>query len=190
MIAGLVLAAGAGTRFGGPKGLARTADGEPWVARAVGMLRAAGCGRVLVCVGAAGAEVAELVSEGAEVVVVPDWSEGVGATLRAGLEASRALDVDAVVVTPVDTPDAPAAAASRVIEALEPGLRAGIAQAVYDGRPGHPVVIGADHLDGVIAAAHGDRGARPYLWAHGVIEVECSDLWSGDDVDHPAAADQ
>lgn len=191
MIVGLVLAAGAGTRYGGPKGLARDPDGAPWVVRAIEMLRDAGCRRILVAVGARGVEVADLVTTAAgdgdvDVVRVEDWADGLSASLRAGLLAAGAVpDAEAVVVTPVDTPDAPAAAARRVIESLGADPSAGLAQAVYGSRPGHPVVIGAAHLRAVIASLSGDRGARSYLRAHGAAEVDCSDLWSGDDRDRP-----
>jgi CTP:molybdopterin cytidylyltransferase MocA len=182
-VCGLVLAAGAGTRFGGPKGLARDADGEPWVARAVRMLRAGGCDEVLVAVGAAGDAVAALIPPEASVVRVPEWRDGVSATLRAGSVAASERSADVVVVTPVDTPDAPADAVSRVLAVLGDDPSAGLAQAVYRGRPGHPVAIGRAHLVALGAAVSGDRGARPYLASHDVIEVECGDLWSGEDVD-------
>ncbi|HBS76015.1 MAG TPA: hypothetical protein DEB55_16780, partial [Microbacterium sp.] len=79
-IVGLVLAAGAGTRFGAPKGLARDAAGTPWLVRAVQALSRGGCDRVLVAVGARGDEVAGLVPAGAEVVHVADWAAGLSAT--------------------------------------------------------------------------------------------------------------
>jgi CTP:molybdopterin cytidylyltransferase MocA len=189
-LGGLVLAAGAGTRFGGPKGLARTAAGEFWVARAVSMLDAAGCDVVLVAVGARGAEVAALVPPLARVVPVDDWADGLSASLRAGLDTVAALPadraVDALVVTPVDTPDASPDAVVRVLDAARRrgGDAAGLlARAVYAGRPGHPVVIGRDHWDAVRSTLAGDTGAGRYLAARGAADVECSDLWSGDDVD-------
>ena len=49
--------------------------------------------------------------------------------------------------------------------------------------PGHPVVLGRDHWEGVAASAVGDRGARDYLAAHAVDLVECGDLATGADVD-------
>ncbi|GAB3603163.1 nucleotidyltransferase family protein [Microbacterium aureliae] len=179
---GLVLAAGAGTRYGGPKGLARTGDDDPWVARAVRMLRSAGCADVRVAVGARAEDVAALVPAGAETVAVADWAEGLGATLRAGL-AAVPDDADVVVITPVDTPDAPATAVARILAAAARDPRHALVQAVYRGRPGHPVAIGRAHAGPLAAAASHDRGARPYLVAHGVVEVECADLWPGEDVD-------
>jgi len=60
---------------------------------------------------------------------------------------------------------------------------AALVRASYDGRPGHPVLLGRDHWAGVIETAVGDRGARAYLGAREVILVECADLASGRDVD-------
>ncbi|MDQ1129857.1 nucleotidyltransferase family protein [Microbacterium sp. SORGH_AS_0888] len=183
--AGLVLAAGAGTRFGGPKGLARTPDGTPWLVRAVAALREAGCAPVLVAIGAAQAEVAALVPPGAVTVPVSDWREGLSASVRAGLAAAAETDAAALVVTTVDTPDLPAAAVGRLR-----GLATSdaLARATYGGRPGHPVLIGRAHWSALADGVAGDRGAGPYLAAHGAEAVECGDLWHGDDVDLAARA--
>lgn len=189
-VAGLVLAAGAGTRFGGPKGLARTADGEPWVVRAVRVLREGGCGEVRVAVGAAADEVANLLPEGAMPVRVEDWADGLSASLAAGLRSvfpglgegeSTASDPIAVVIVTVDTPELPAAAVARVVGAGSSPTA--LVQATYRGRPGHPVLIGRAHVAAVHAGLRGDRGAGPFLAANGADRVECADLWSGADVD-------
>lgn len=179
-ICGIVLAGGAGTRFGGPKALARTADGTPWLARVTSALDAGGCDRVIVALGAEADAVRALVPPGVDVVVAADWQEGVSATLRAALAA--AADADAVVIATVDVPDLPSAAVRRVIDAVD-DPRTALAQAVYGGRPGHPVLGGAEHRRALAASVSGDRGARPYLVANGALEVECADLWSGEDVD-------
>ena len=193
-ICGIVLAAGAGTRYGSPKGLARTADGEPWVARAARTLREGGCDEVLVVVGARADEVAALVPDDARVVEAADWAAGLSASLRAGLRAaqgSASTDTvqgaghgafDAVIVLPVDTPDAPASVVHRVIATLRRGVP--LVQAVYGGTPGHPVAIARSHFVALSEVLEGDRGARPYLATHGVVEIECGDLWSGADIDH------
>ncbi len=182
-VIGLVLAAGAGSRFGGPKALAREDDGTPWVELAVRMLRDAGCATVLVTLGAGADEAVSLVPHGATAVLVDDWRDGLGASLRAGLGAASALPGDALVVTPVDTPAAVADAATRVVAAVAGPLSSALARAVYRGDPGHPVLIGRDHWEPLAATVVGDRGAGPYLRAHGALAVECGDLWSGADVD-------
>lgn len=96
-----MLAAGAGSRFGGPKALARTADGEPWVARAVHVLLDGGCDRVVVVLGAGADAARGLVPDDARVsvVVADDWASGVSASLRAGLVAcgGEAAGTDAAV---------------------------------------------------------------------------------------------
>ena len=58
-------------------------------------------------------------------------------------------------------------------------------QAVFSSRPGHPVVIGRAHWKTLADSVTGDVGARPYLVAHGVRPVDCSDLGSGADIDTP-----
>lgn len=184
-ICGLVLAAGAGSRFGGPKALAVDAEGTPWVQRAVGMLRVAGCDPVLVALGAAADAARRLVPPAARVIVVQDWADGLSATLRAGLATATEVVADAVLITPVDTPDAPPDAATRVIASARAAASADrvLARATYGGRPGHPVLIGRSHWRALTEALSGDAGAGAYLSAHAVLDVECSDLWSGRDVD-------
>jgi len=178
----LVLAAGAGRRLGSPKALVRDPAGIPWVVRAARLLTAAGCSPVLVVVGAAADQVrAELITEPVEIVEATDWPEGMSASLRAGLTAlSTPSDLGAVVVVPVDVPGLTEDAVARVMRAA--GSEA-LVRATYQGKPGHPVLIGRAHWDGVIASAHGDEGARTYLREHGADTVECGDIANGTDSD-------
>lgn len=178
-VAGLVLAAGAGRRFGRPKALV-----PGWLADRVGALLDGGCAPVLLVLGAAADRAAALVPDGARVVVAEDWAEGMGASLRAGLAAAGSLDPapDAVLVALVDTPGLTSAAVRRLVACGSPSA---LAQATYSGRPGHPVLLGRDHWAGVAAVARGDRGARDYLAGRGVGRVECGDVADGADLDHP-----
>jgi len=169
---GVLLAAGAGTRYGMPKVLA--AQGE-WLYRAVFALVDGGCGDVVVVLGAAVVEV----PPPARAVVATDWADGVSASLRAGLDAVS--DAATVVLHTVDTPDIGADAVARVLAAAEP---TGLARAVYDGRPGHPVVISSRHRSELLATLAGDQGARTFLAGRtDVVAVECADLASGADID-------
>ncbi|MER7557659.1 nucleotidyltransferase family protein [Nocardioides sp. NPDC126508] len=174
MISGLLLAAGAGRRMGTPKALV-----DDWLVRSVDVLREGGCDDVTVVLGASADEARALLPGDQRIVVAEDWDEGMGASLRVGLEA-LGPDVEAAVVHLVDLPDVGAEVVARVTATAS---AAGLARAAYHGVPGHPVLIGRDHWEGVIEAAVGDQGARGYLSTHDVRLVECGDLAGGIDVD-------
>jgi CTP:molybdopterin cytidylyltransferase MocA len=179
-VAGIVLAAGSGTRAGGPKALRRDDAGMPWLHLAVAALRGGGCDPVLVVLGADAPRALPLVPAGATPVVAEHWADGLSASLRAALAATPP-EADAVVVTLVDLPGLPVTAVERLLAA--PLGPATLRRATYGGRPGHPVVLGRDHWAAAAAAAHGDRGAGGYLTDQGAEPVELSGLWDGSDDD-------
>ncbi|WP_052129284.1 nucleotidyltransferase family protein [Clavibacter michiganensis] len=188
-IAGVVLAAGAGTRFGGPKALATHPDGTPWLATAIRALADAGCSPVLVVLGARADEAAALLAAlpepaPARLVRADDWADGMSASLRAALRAAAAVDPPpvALAVVPVDVPDLDAATVRRVLDAgpVDPST---LRQAAFRGRPGHPALLGRDHWDPLAAAVQGDAGARGYLASRDALLVEAADLSTGADVD-------
>ncbi|MFC4498022.1 MULTISPECIES: nucleotidyltransferase family protein [Streptomyces] len=189
-VAGLLLAAGGGRRLGGrPKALL-TYHGRPLVEHAVGVLRAAGCTRVHVVLGAAAEAVKERARlDGCVVVENPEWEQGMGSSLRAGLASLTGLASPtgprAALVSLVDQPGIGPAAVRRVLAAYD-GEHS-LAAAAYDGRRGHPVLFGSAHWAGVAASAGGDRGARAYLKEHGaaVTLVECGDVARPYDIDTP-----
>ncbi|HZB74594.1 MAG TPA: nucleotidyltransferase family protein [Solirubrobacteraceae bacterium] len=173
MTTALVLAAGEGKRFGGAKQLALV-RGRPLLAHAVGTARAAGVDRVVVVLGARADAVRAAVDlTGVDVAVCDAWAQGMSASLRCGLRA--AAGSDEVVVLLGDQPGVGADAVARVRAA--PGEAA---RAVYDGAPGHPVVLRA----GMLARAGelaGDAGFRDLLGA--ATRVECGDLGDPRDID-------
>ncbi|MFE0176921.1 NTP transferase domain-containing protein [Streptomyces sp. NPDC059002] len=183
-VVGLLLAAGGGRRLGGrPKALLPH-RGRPLVEHAVGVLRAAGCARVHVVLGAAADDVrarAEL--PGCVLVDNPDWAEGMGSSLRAGLASLRDSGAAAALVSLVDQPGIGARATARVRAAYRSPST--LAAAAYDGQRGHPVLFGSAHWAGIAASATGDRGARAYLKEHaaGLTLVECGDVARADDID-------
>jgi CTP:molybdopterin cytidylyltransferase MocA len=176
MIGGLVLAAGAGTRFGSGSKLLAELAGRPLLSHAVeAMCAVAALERVVVVLGAFAHEVLEHVEFGrAEPVVCFEWESGQAASLRCGLRALAGFE--RVIVTLGDSPTITPAVVSLFVDA-GPGTRA-----VYGGRPGHPVVLGQAQIS-ALSSATGDRGARDLL--RGGATIECSELCSGRDVDTP-----
>jgi molybdenum cofactor cytidylyltransferase len=173
MIAGLILAAGAGTRFGEESKLLAELDGRPLVEHAIRAACAVpGLERIVVVLGSRSEEVRARVDFGrAEPVACAGWDRGQSESLRCGVAALAGAGK--VIVT---LGDAPAVSPEVIARFLgEPGG----ARAVYHGRPGHPVVLGPEQL-AQVRSVRGDRGARGLL---GGPQIECSELCSGRDVD-------
>lgn len=187
---GLLLAAGAGRRFGGPKALASDDRGVPFVSRTLGVLFDGGCDQVVVVLGAEAAAARALLDRdgwatnpAVDVVVADDWADGMGASLRAGLRCAEATAHASALVMLVDLPDVGVLVVRRVVEGLPVSDPDVLGRATYDGRPGHPVVIGRNHWPGAALAANGDHGARDYLTSTKTALLECGDLATGHDLD-------
>ncbi len=181
-VAGLVLAAGSGSRFGRPKALVDY-RGRPLVLRAVEVLIAAGCAPVLTVLGAAAAEVRVAVDLPGSVVNA-DWASGMASSLRCGLAALPA-SAPAVVITLADQPLVGSAAVVRLVLAWQAGAVAAVA--TYAGRPRNPVLLIRDVWPDVAAASAGETGARAWLRAHPhlVTEVPCDGTGFPYDIDTP-----
>jgi CTP:molybdopterin cytidylyltransferase MocA len=170
VVAGLILAAGEGTRFGPESKLLADLHGRPVLEHAIrAQCAVPSVERVVVVVGARADQVLEQVQLGrAESLVCPDWSDGQAASLRCGMEhAMGELGADRVVVTLGDEPLIGSEAIARF--AREPaGTRA-----KWNGRPGHPVVLGREHL-AAIRSLRGDQGARQLL--QDAKQIECGEM--------------
>ncbi|MEV6443527.1 nucleotidyltransferase family protein [Amycolatopsis sp. NPDC051716] len=192
-VAGLLLAAGAGRRFGGPKALVQL-DGEPLVLRALRTLTAAGCAPVRVVVGASAEQVRALLPDPAQAVEAEDWATGMGASLRAGLASlertertERTEGTGQPAAALVHLVDLPWVGADVIARVTAHASAEAVARAAYDGVPGHPVLLGRRWWGEIAGAARGDRGARDWLATRADLTlVECGDLGSGRDVDRPA----
>jgi molybdenum cofactor cytidylyltransferase len=179
-VAGLVLAAGSGERFGSPKQLALL-DGRPLLEHAlVAMAAARRIDTTVVVLGAYAEQVLRGVPlHGAEVVLCEDWTRGQGASLRAGVSALGER-VEAIVVTLGDQPAIDPRAIDRVISARD--RRSVAIRASYDGRAGHPVLFERAMFP-KLAALRGDEGARSLLGAADVRIIDCDGLGSNRDID-------
>jgi CTP:molybdopterin cytidylyltransferase MocA len=161
MIAAVVLAAGAATRFGSPK-QQLLLDGV------LGRVRASSVDEVVVVAGA------YPLATDARVVDCPDWELGGGASLRCGLDA-LAHDAEAAIVALADGPELSPAAIDRVIARWRDGA-GDVLAASYGGARGHPVLLARNVWPEVP-----DVGAR----ALAPVLVPCDDLGAPGDVDYP-----
>lgn len=182
-VVGVVLAAGTGRRFGGPKALVELA-GERLVDRAVAVLREGGCCDVLVVAGAV-----PVLGVDARVVTNVDWPTGMGSSLRVGLTAAQGGPWQAAVLLVVDAPWIGPQSVRRLIAAHLAGAVA--AQATYAGEPAHPVLLDRSTWSAVSASASGDQGARAWLAEHRaeVVAVDCDGTGDPRDVDRPEDLD-
>lgn len=195
-VAGILLAAGDGSRLGQPKATVELA-GSTLAERGVALLRDGGAEPVLVVTGAVPVELPGTVE-----VQNPDWLTGMGSSLAAGLRAlgahhppgqgiaaeghlPGAFHIEAAVIALADQPLVGTEAVRRLIDAYRSG--ATVAVAAYEGKPRNPVLIAREHWPDVLDLATGDAGARPFLRAHPelVTLVECGDTGSPDDIDTP-----
>jgi CTP:molybdopterin cytidylyltransferase MocA len=175
-IAGILLAAGEGSRLGQPKALVEI-GGQILAARGAALLSDGGADPVIVVTGATAVDLIGVIT-----VHNPRWRSGMGSSLAAGL-ATVPDSCDAAVVALVDQPLVAPDAVARLIAARLAG--AGVAVAAYGGTPRNPVLLGREHWAEVTSLAVGDEGARPFLRAHPelVTAVECGDIGRPDDID-------
>jgi CTP:molybdopterin cytidylyltransferase MocA len=177
-VAGVLLAAGEGSRLGRPKALI-TLGGVTLASRGAAMLHDGGAAPVIVVTGAADVHVAGVIT-----VANPRWRTGMGSSFTAGLDAVPA-GCSAAVIALADQPLVGPEAVRRLIGAHRAG--ASVAVAAYHGQPRNPVLIGRDHWAEAVELAVGDVGARPFLRARAdlVTAVECADTGRPDDIDTP-----
>ena len=162
-VAGVVLAAGAATRFGSPKQAL-------FLPRVLDSLAASSVDEIVVVAGAHPLET------DARVVRCSDWERGPGASLRCGLEA---IEAQAAIVVLADGPNLDPRAVDRVVAAWRKGAGAVLA-ATYDGvNRSHPVLIARSQWREI--PDEGARALTPTL-------VSCEDLTAPGDVDTPESS--
>ncbi len=180
-LGGVILAAGASTRFGDQPKLLAGLDGRPVLEH---VIRAA-CSvpeleRVVVVLGADAQPLRESIDFGrAEPVLCDDWRRGMSWSLRCGVAALA--PVERVMVLLGDSPTVTPDLLRRFVNALA-GTRA-----AYRGIPGHPVVLGRTQIER-LEDVRGDIGARRLL--EDGPRIECGDIASGADIDTVADLDR
>jgi molybdenum cofactor cytidylyltransferase len=153
----LVLAAGAGRRFGGKKLLARWKDGDV-LGAAIAVARQAPI-RTLILVTGSDPAIGEGRPGVSLVAEAQGWESGMAASLRMGLE-SVPPDCEGVFIFLGDMPRIPVAVLQPLAEAVAAGAQA--AAPAFGGRRGHPVLV-SRHLFKPLLALEGDQGARAVL---------------------------
>ena len=176
--AGLVLAAGSGQRFGGPKA-PFVFEGERLVDRAIRILREAGLTKVFVVLGAWVGEVPQ-----ATVIENSDFASGMASSLRTGLVflATEEPQLERVVITLVDHIGLSTEAITKIASA-----KGNLIQSTYEGKIAHPVVIGREHWAALINEVSGDVGAKNYLTRNDATRVELGELATSTDLDYRPA---
>jgi len=172
---GVVLAAGAGSRFGGPKA-PFVYQGERLVDRAVANLKAGGCDEVMVVLGAWVGEI----PDADEIYVNSSWDEGLATSVKMAIEQLIASPADRCCLTLVDLPGLTPAAIAKVLAA-----NSELAQATFRDEPTHPVLLSRTHWLPLLQSLEGDVGARNYLIEQGdnVAKIAIDDVAQGDDLD-------
>jgi len=172
VIAAILLAAGAGARFGGDKLLHPLEDGVAIAAHAARNLLAATPDVVAVVRWGDFPLYEMLEQEGCQVTMFQGAARGMGASLAHGVAQARGAD--GWVVALADMPRVPVAIVKEIIASLAGGAL--IAAPVHKGERGHPVGFGAALRDELLAL-DGDQGARAVLERHrnAVKLVECAD---------------
>ena len=182
-IAGILLAAGAGTRFGGEKLLHPLEDGVAIAAHAARNLLAA-TAEVIAVVRWGDFPLSEMLEqEGCQVTMFKGAEQGMGASLAHGVAQARGAE--GWVIALADMPRIAPNTIKTVIAALEDG--AVIAAPAHKGERGHPVGFAASLRDELLALT-GDQGARAVVERHrGAVRlIECDDPGIVLDIDRKA----
>ncbi|HEX8025149.1 MAG TPA: nucleotidyltransferase family protein [Candidatus Limnocylindrales bacterium] len=187
MTAGLVLAAGAASRFGSPKSLAAL-DGRPMLEHVLDVARAARLAPVVVVLGVAGEAVEAGIDWSGELRVHnPDPDRGLASSLRLGLAAieQAASTEDATVILLGDQPRTDPALIGRLIGAPATALRPIVAPRYAGGGGPNPLLLHRSAYS-LARLAEGDRGFGPVLAAHPELVTWVEVPGTNPDVDTPA----
>ena len=180
LVSGILLAAGAGSRFGGEKLVHPLEDGVAIAAHAARNLLAATPDVIAVVRWGDFPLYEMLEQEGCHVVMFKDAARGMGATLAHGVGHARGAD--GWVIALADMPRIAPDTVKKIIAALQDGAL--IVAPMRNGERGHPVGFGAPLREELLALS-GDQGARAVLERHrdAVRLIECDDPGIALDID-------
>jgi len=183
----LIPAAGAARRMRGGDKLLESVEGEPQLRRAVQAARKSGATRVWVTLQPGDmARRSTLGGTWVKVIEVPDWAEGMAASLRVGARVAMAQSADALIVLLPDLPEIGVEDVARLVSAHDEAPEAIWRATAEDGTPGHPVLIPA-RLFGAMAELSGDAGARSLLAGEDVRPLPLPGARAITDLDTPEA---
>ncbi len=181
-VSAILLAAGAGSRFGGGKLLADF-DGRTLIEATLSELRGAPVDEIIVVVGAEGERLRSIsTTYETRIAENPRWADGMSTSVRVGLQ-SCGPEARAAVVLLADQPFVGREAVKRLVGAFEGGAE--VAVATYDGKRRNPVLFAREVWPMLEGELSGDEGARGFLRRHPelVMEVPCDDVANPADVD-------
>jgi molybdenum cofactor cytidylyltransferase len=159
----VILAAGASTRMGTPKQLLEF-QGKPLLVRAVEAALASEAWPIVVVLGAHADKISPMLARYPVLITEnPAWSEGMAASIRAGVTTLRQFSraIDAAVIALCDQPAFSADTIAQLVAAQRATGRS-IAAARYTGRHGAPALFLAEYFPALIALT-GEEGARALL---------------------------
>jgi len=164
LLAAVILSAGASSRMGRPKALLPYREGT-FLEHLIEVTRDPRIGVTRVVLGA-GADVIRTVAalDSSVVVLNPNWEQGQLSSIRAGLRSLEGIDVDGIILCPVDHPLVSARLVSDLVERFYLNKKA-IVLPTYNTRRGHPVIF-SKTLFGELLAAPEEKGARAVVWSH------------------------
>ena len=171
MLAAVILSAGASSRMGRPKALLPYREGT-FLGHLIDVTRDSRIGVTRVVLGAGAEEIRAAAKLDPSLVALnAEWEKGQLSSIRAGLRSLEGIEIDGIVLCPVDHPLVSARLVGELVAQFYEGKKA-IVLPTFSGRRGHPAIF-SKTLFGELLAAPDDKGARAVVWAHAgdVMEV-------------------
>ena len=184
-VAAVVLAAGAASRFGSPKALARL-EGRPILEHVLDAVREAGIGEVIVVLGTNADEIEEGIDWLDEQLVRNPDPRHLSSSLQVGIDAVAAIDppIHAAVIVLGDQPRTRPEVIRALLAAARSGDRPVVVPRYADGGGANPVVLMADAFE-LVDDATGDHGLGPVLASDPDLVIEVPVTGSNPDIDTP-----